>query len=211
MAFHVSPELPQYLPSCSLPSIPQLSAHSFNSCHVSSGAENGKSLCSYVFAVWVSLHIYSNTYFYYKLMLLYPQMLHRAHNLKIDCNRDAICVETFCHSPPCRQPSRFWGAPKRVAAWRLNKKKLQNNWTQTQSNEHDTNRSPRKRSSTSLKHSAARTYLKTVSFLFLPPSDLHLKGWEKQKEEKAREIFGIKETEGKEKRGDFDLRLSSCR
>lgn len=68
-----------------------------------------------------------------------------------------------------------------------------------------TNRSPRKRSST-------RTYLKTVSFLFLPHLISIWRGGKNRKgEEKAREIFGIEETEGKEKRGDFDLRLSSCR
>lgn len=116
MAFHVSPELPQYYSSCSLPSIPLLSAHSFNSCHDSSGTENGKSLSFYVFAVLVSLYIYSNTYFYYNLMLLYPQMLHRAHNLKTDCNRDAICVETSCHLHHVDSPAT---SEAHLSVWRL--------------------------------------------------------------------------------------------
>lgn len=49
-----------------------------------------------------------------------------------------------------------------------------------------TDNSPGKRSSTSLKHSAVRTYLNSLLSFPLPP-DLCLKGWEKGPEERRRE------------------------
>lgn len=105
-------------------------------------------------------------------------------------------------------PSRFWGAAKCVAALLLktNKKNYNTIGRKRRLMNMTTNRSPRKTSSTSLKHSAARTYLKTVSFLFLPQLiSIWSGGKNRKSEEKARELFGIKEDRQKEKKREETL------
>lgn len=177
MAFNVSPALPQYHSNCSLPSRPLRSAHSFNSCHQELRMERSLVFMMILLYSWV--HIYSNAYFCYKLMLLYPHMVYRAHTLKTNCNRDAICAETSCHSPPAASEAHL-----NVRGLCCLKKKQNPNTIGSKCRPMNmtTNRSPRKRSSTSLKHSAARTNLKTVSFLFFPRLISIWRGGEKQEE-----------------------------
>lgn len=207
MAFNVSPALPQYHSNCSLPSRPLRSAHSFNSCHQELRMERSLVFMMILLYSWV--HIYSNAYFCYKLMLLYPHMVYRAHTLKTNCNRDAICAETSCHSPPAASEAHL--NVRGLCCLKKNKTPIQldlnvDQWTWPLTGAQERGAAP-------VWNTQLQGQISRLSPFFSSPvwSPSEGVGKNRKSDEGAREIFGIKETVGTEKRGDFDLRLSSCR
>lgn len=149
-------------------------------------------------------------------MLLYSQMF--AQSSILENWLYLRCGETSCllsstvsrlvkHSPPGRWLRCTWNV-LRFCCYK--KKPNTSNATQMdKTNEQEPNREEER---WDFNASAARTYLKTVSSLFLPiwaPSEAV--GQTRRVKKKGKKSLALRRRKREENRGDFDLRSSSCR